>query len=109
MSNTSDDQMNLNLQPAKIIKENGFSSHSSYEVPQNAVTAREINKEMERNLEKFKTISTNKPIEVYENGIEDHSAIVKPEISLKEYNSELEIKNKFKTFFDNSMMLGDYK
>lgn len=116
MSNTTDCQINLNLQPsAKIIKENGFNPRSSHEIQQNAVTAREIIKEMERNLEKFKTISPKKTVKVYENGIEDHSTKVKPDQSLKKYNSnigvykEWEIKNKFKTFSDNSMMLDEYK
>lgn len=101
MSNTFDDQMNLNLQPPNNIKENGFSHHPSLEISQNVLTAGEINKEMERNLEKFKT--------------EEHNTKLKPQTPLKEYNSnirvykEWEIKNKFNKFFDNSMMLGDYK
>lgn len=90
MSNISDDQ------PAKLIKENGFS----HEVPQSTVPAHEIvDKNIEqKNIEKF-TIPCDKRIELYENGIKDQE---NTETSLKVSKTDWQIKNKFKAFYDTT-------
>lgn len=83
----------------EMVHHKEFSSRSIHEISQNAVSAREIHKEMERNLEKFNTMSPKK----------NNIPKLNPQSSLKEYKSSIgnckegEIDNKLKTFYETSM------